>query len=273
MNALPLSAVIITLNEEKNIRQCLSSLSFCDDIVVVDSHSKDATTEIAKECGARVFEQTWLGYGPQKQFAVEQAKYDWVLCIDADEVISEELARSIQQINWSSPPEKHAANGYLIPRCNHFLQRPLRHGEGYPDLCLRLFHRNHGHWSDDIVHEGVQLRGQASRLTGDLLHYSEDTIAKYLSKQNHYTSLQAQLLFERGKPSNALKCFSSPLIRFIKFYIVRLGFLDGLPGFIHISIGCFNAFSKYAKLAELHANKHTDQNKQNTTKVNSKGSA
>jgi len=254
MNALPLSAVIITFNEEKNIQQCLNSLSFCDDIVVVDSHSHDATTTIAKHCGARVFEQTWLGYGPQKQFAVEQATYDWVLCIDADEVVSDELAQSIKAIDWTSPAKQHTANGYLMPRCNHFLQRPLRHGEGYPDNCLRLFNRQYGHWSNDIVHEGVQLTGPAGHLNGDLLHYSEDTIAKYLSKQNHYTSLQAQLLFEQGKPRSTLKCVSSPLIRFIKFYIIRLGFLDGLPGFIHISIGCFNAFSKYAKLAELHAN-------------------
>lgn len=251
---MPLSAVIITLNEESNIRRCLDSLAFCDELVVVDSGSTDNTVSIAKEYGAKVFHQDWLGYGEQKQYATEQADHDWVLCIDADEIISLELQTSIQQLtlcDTSAQNNKPPISAYRMPRRNHFLGKALRYGEGYPDLSLRLFHRQHGHWSKDKVHEGVHTHGKTVTLSGDLMHYSQETITAYLNKQNRYTELQAQALFLKGKRHNSLKCLTSPLTRFIKFYFIRLGFLDGLPGFIHISIGCFNAFCKYAKLAEL----------------------
>jgi glycosyltransferase involved in cell wall biosynthesis len=246
----PLSAIIITLNEEHNIQRCLDSVRFCDEIIVIDSGSQDNTINIAIASGATVIHQDWLGYGKQKQFAVNQAKHDWVLCIDADEVVSEALKQSI--VN-----DSHITNGmvtaYKMPRKNHFLGKPLLHGEGYPDFSLRLFNKLHCHWSDDEVHEGVVVvNGQINKLTGDLLHFSEETLSKYIAKQNHYTQLQADILFEQGKQYHPLKCVSSPLIRFIKFYFLRLGFLDGAPGFIHIIIGCFNAFCKYAKLVELH---------------------
>lgn len=254
-----LSAVIITLNEEHNIQACLESVSFCDDIVIVDSGSQDKTLEIAKTLGARTISREWQGYGSQKQYAVEQAKYDWVLCIDADERISEVLKKTIQALPLSDKPINNQASGYLIPRRNHFLGKPLNYGEGYPDLSLRLFNRTKGQWSDDKVHEGVKLRDQevVVILKGDILHYSQESLNKYIQKQNHYTSLQAEQLFQQGKRYSPSKCFTSPLIRFIKFYCLRLGFLDGLPGFIHITIGCFNAFSKYAKLEELHRNTRT----------------
>ncbi|ODS24352.1 benzoate transporter [Candidatus Endobugula sertula] len=245
--SLPISAVIITLNEEKNILRCLTSVAFCEDIVVIDSGSTDETVTIAQNMGARTLFRDWLGFGPQKQFAVEQAKYDWVLCIDADEVVSEALYHSIRKIDLKNT----AFAGYLMPRRNHFLGKALKHGEGYPDLSLRLFNRQTGQWSQDSVHEKVKVNGQIEKLTGDLLHFSEETIASYLHKQNRYTSLQAQMLFDRQAPCNTSQCITSPLVRFIKLYFLRLGFLDGLPGFIHITIGCFNAFCKYSKLLEL----------------------
>ena len=250
VNTINISAVIITLNEAKNIRQCLESVGFCADIVVVDSGSEDDTCRLAQDLGARVIHQPWLGYGPQKSFAVEQAKYDWVLCIDADEVVSPELQDSIAHLSWSDDQ----VAGYMLPRRNHFLGRPLHYGEGYPDLSLRLFNRQHGQWSQDRVHEGVELNGETRRLSGDLLHFSQETLSQYLTKQNHYTNLQAEALFARGKRCHASRCFTAPLIRFIKFYIIRRGFLDGAPGFIHIVIGCINTFSKYAKLLELQRN-------------------
>lgn len=259
MKPLALSAVIITKNEANNIRRCLDSVSFCADIIVVDSGSEDDTVAIAKACNARTLHQPWLGYGKQKQFAVKQAAYDWVLCIDADEVVSEALKNSIQKIDFSSP--EHHNRCYQMPRRNHFLGKALRHGEGYPDYSLRLFHRANARWSEDKVHEGVQSTGRVISLTGDLLHFSGDTISAYLKKQNNYTELQAQALFLSGKSCKPYKCFTSPLIRFIKFYFLRLGFLDGIAGFIHIVIGCFNAFCKYAKWLELEQQKHDTSNK------------
>jgi len=247
MSSLSISAVIITLNEEKNIKSCLESVSFCEEILIIDSGSNDNTASIAKDCGAKVIHQEWLGYGPQKQFAIEQASHKWVLCLDADERVSPQLKESICHLELGH----HNIAGYIMPRRNHFLGKALHYGEGYPDLSLRLFNRQFGSWSLDSVHETVLLNGNTEKLRGDLLHYSEDTIASYLNKQNQYTSLQAQRLFKANKRISSTKCITSPIIRFIKFYFIRRGFLDGLPGLIHITIGCFTAFLKYTKLLEL----------------------
>jgi len=242
----PLTVTIITCNEEARLAECLDSVSFADEVLVVDSGSRDGTVALAESRGARVLRQDWLGYGAQKRFAVERARHDWVLCIDADERVSPELRRSIQAV--LEAPKRQA---YEMPRLNHFLGRPLRHGEGYPDYSLRLFHRGHAHWSDDPVHEKVIASGAVGRLTGDLLHLSEDGLESYLAKQNRYTTLQAEDLYRRGKRAGVGKLVFSPLLRFLKFYFLRFGFLDGLPGLMPIAIGCFNSFMKYAKLWEL----------------------
>ena len=243
---MPISAVIITRDADSQIESCLRSVSFADEILVVDSGSTDRTVEMARNLGARVIEQEWLGFGPQKQFAVDAAICDWVLCVDADERVSESLKESI--VNELMDPR---ANCYEVARCNRFLGRWLRHGEGYPDWSLRLFHRKHARWSMDSVHEKVLAERSPARLEGDLLHDSADTIEKYLDKQNRYTSLQATRMFEAGMSASATSLLMSPMLRFFKFYFLRLGILDGLPGLIHISIGCMNSFIKYAKLIAL----------------------
>ncbi len=243
----PLSAVIITLNAAHQLRDCLQSAAFADEIIVVDSGSTDTTCEIAKEHGAKVVHQDWLGYGRQKHFAVSQATHAWILSIDADERVSDSLQTSIHTV--LDAPEYHA---YQMPRCNRFMGRWLKHGEGYPDLSLRLFHRDHAAWGTDPVHEKVVTDGTVGLLQGDLLHESEKGIAEYLTKQNHYTSLQAQVMYTAGKHAGFTKLLLSPILRFVKFYIFRLGFLDGLPGLVHILIGCLNSFSKYVKLIELY---------------------
>lgn len=247
MSRQKLSVVLITLNAERALEACLASVPFADEIVMVDSGSTDQTLALAEKYQARVVQQTFLGFGPQKQFAVEQANNDWVLCLDADERVSPELRDAILQV--LEDPQQGA---YQMPRCNRFMGRWLRYGEGYPDLSLRLFNRNQARWSDDRVHEYVIAPSRVGLLQGDLMHESEDGIADYLSKQNRYTSLQAQALFERGKRAGVAKLILSPALRFIKFYFLRRGFLDGLPGLVHILVGCFNSFSKYAKLNELH---------------------
>jgi glycosyltransferase involved in cell wall biosynthesis len=241
-----LSAVLITRNAARVLESCLDSVAFASEIVIVDSGSTDATLEIAARKGARVVSKEWLGFGRQKQFAVEQARNDWVLCVDADERVSPALARSIQGA-LTAP----AAPVYRMPRRNRFLGRWLAHGEGYPDWSPRLFNRLNARWSDDLVHEKVLFSVTPGTLRGDLMHDSTDDLAAYLERQNRYTTLAARQAFEQGRGANLLHLVLSPAVRFIKFYLLRLGFLDGLPGLVHISIGCINSYLKYAKLIEL----------------------
>jgi len=247
-----LSAVLITKNAGGHLDACLSSVTFCDEIIVVDSDSSDLTLEIARRFNARVIQHDWMGFGRQKQFAVDQATNDWVLCIDADERVSSQLAKSITQIL-----REPTTPVYRMARCNRFLGRWLRHGEGYPDWSLRLFDRRSARWSDDTVHEKVLYAVTPGTLDGDLLHESADDLRAYLEKQNRYTTLAAQQLFERGQSASALHLLASPLVRFFKFYFFRLGFLDGMPGLAHTVIGCMNSFMKYAKLAELQRSRET----------------
>ena len=246
---MPLSVVLITRNAAEELAQCLASVAFADEVVVVDSGSSDGTTEIAARYGARVVAKEWLGFGRQKQFAIEQAAHDWVLCLDADERVSPELAASV--VRALQAP---AAQVYRMARCNRFLGRWLRHGEGYPDWSPRLFDRRHARWSDDGVHEKVLYAVSPGSLEGDLLHESGEDLGRYLEKQNRYTALAAEELHRRGQRAGLAELALSPLLRFFKFYLLRLGFLDGLPGLVHISIGCMNSFMKYAKLLELQRN-------------------
>lgn len=240
----PLSAVLITRDAAASLDECLASVAFCDEILVVDSGSRDATLEIARARGARVIHQDWLGYGPQKQFAVEQAAHDWVFCIDADERVTPELRGSILAA-VSPAPTFHS---YRFARCNRFMGRYLRHGEGYPDWILRLFDRRHARWSDDAVHEKVIADGEVGALAGDLLHDSAETLEGYLAKQDRYTTLAAEAALAAGRRASLARQLLSPLVRFIKFYFLRLGFLDGWPGLVHIAIGCRNSHDKYAKM-------------------------
>ncbi len=243
---IPLSVVIIAKNAASQIGELIHSVAFAGEVLVVDSGSEDATRAIADVRGCRVVEKEWLGFGRQKQFAVSIAEFDWVLCLDVDERVSPELAANIAA-KMESP--KHFA--YRMPRRNRFFGQWLKHGEGYPDYSLRLFHRQHASWSNDEVHETVITTADVGTLSGDLMHDSAEDVTTYLAKQNRYSSLHAQALFDQGVRAGYGKLFVSPLARFIKFYFLRLGFLDGGAGFAHVAIGCFAAFAKYAKLIEL----------------------
>lgn len=250
---VPLSLCIITRDAASELASCIASVPFASEVVVVDSGSRDDTVEIARRCGARVVQQPWLGFGPQKNFAIAQAASTWVLCLDADERVSPELAAAIQQVLAGDSTLRR--QGYAMARCNRFLGRWLRHGEGYPDWNIRLFDRTRGRWTEDAVHEHVILQGEVARLHGDLLHASAESLEHYLDKQNRYTTLQAQALFGRGERPSVARMVLSPIVRFVRMYVFRLGFLDGVPGLVHIAIGCCNSFTKYAKLRELAARK------------------
>lgn len=243
---LPLTVAVIALNAGSQIGPCLASAGFADEILVVDSGSTDDTVEVARRHGARVETKEWLGFGRQKQHAVAIARNDWVLCLDADERVSEPLARSLRAALAS-----RSYHAYRMARRNRFLGKWLAHGEGYPDWTVRLFHRAHAGWSNDEVHEAVLTTVEVGRLDGDLLHDSAEDIATYMVKQNRYTTLHAEALFSQGVRAGYWRLAASPLMRFIKFYILRFGFLDGGPGFAHVVIGCNNTFHKYLKLIEL----------------------
>jgi len=245
--------VLITRNAADQLGACLESLAFADEILVVDSGSDDGSREIAAQHGARVIEKDWMGFGRQKQYAVEQARNDWVLCVDADERVSPELARSIAAA--LAAPQ---APIYRMARRNRFLGRWLSHGEGYPDWSLRLFDRKEARWSDDPVHEKVLYAVTPGTLEGDLLHESATDLSDYLAKMNRYTTLAAEQLHANGRKAGLAVLVLSPVVRFVKFYVLRLGFLDGLPGLVHISIGCMSSFLKYAKLIELRRAKKKD---------------
>lgn len=245
---IPLSVAIIAKDAARQIGPCLESVAFADDVVVVDSGSADGTLALAEGRGARVVSREWQGFGRQKQHAVGLAKHDWVLCLDVDERVTPELAASIRAA-LASPRYK----AWRMSRRNRFLGRWLRHGEGYPDWTVRLFHRAHAGWSNDEVHEAVLTTTEIGRLDGDLLHDSAEDVATYLAKQNRYTSLHAEALFRQGVRAGYGRLLASPVARFLKFYVLRLGFLDGGPGFAHVVIGCNNSFHKYLKLIELQA--------------------
>jgi len=247
---ISLSVVIIAKNAASQIGVCIDSVSFAREIVVVDAESEDATRAMAEAKGCRVIEKAWLGFGRQKQFAVSMATHDWVLCLDVDERVSPELAAGICKA-MSAALQNPEYFAFRMRRRNRFLGRWLRHGEGYPDWSLRLFHRQHASWSNDEVHETVITTAEVGRLEGDLLHDSAEEVTTYLAKQNRYSSLHAQALYSQGVRAGYGKLFFSPFARFIKFYFLRRGFLDGGPGFAHVAIGCFAAFAKYVKLIEL----------------------
>jgi len=247
---IPLSLVVITRDAASDIGACIASAPFAAEAVVVDSGSRDDTVEVARAAGARVVHRDFAGFGTQKDFAVGEAVHDWVLCLDADERVSPALARAIVALFDRGPP---AAPAYALARRNRFLGRWLAHGEGYPDWNVRLFDRRRARWTADPVHEHVVADAPPARLAGDLMHTSAESIEDYVAKQNHYTTLQAQAMHARGERAGFGRIVLSPLTRFLRYYVVRGGFLDGAAGFAHIAIGAFASFLKYTKLRGLAA--------------------
>lgn len=245
-----LSAVIITLNEERNIGRCIDSLTdIADDIVIVDSGSTDKTEEICKEKGARFFFNKWEGYIEQKNHANQLAEHPMVLSIDADEALSEELRISIIKLK-----DNFAADGYIMSRMTNYCGSWIRHGSWYPDRKLRLFHRDKFAWGGARIHENVIPIAEnptTENISGDLLHYSYYNISEHIAQANHFTNMTAELAVERGKKAGYIKLLCSPGIKFIKDYIIKGGFLDGYYGYIVCRISAQATFMKYAKIRQL----------------------
>ena len=225
-----MSACIIACNEADRIGDCLASLDFCDEVIVVDSGSSDATTEICRAMGARVLHRPFAGFRSQKQFAVEQARNPWVLCLDADERISPRLRESILAAHAAGFP----AAGYSFPRLSSYFGRFLRHGNAYPDRVLRLFDRRRGGWRGEReIHEVVSVDGPVENLAGDLLHFPYRSLEQQLAKTQMYARMVAEYNYARGRRANLAKLVLAPAWRFWRGYVLRLGFLDGWHGLIY----------------------------------------
>ncbi len=243
-----ITACIIAMNEEDNLRACLESVSFCDEIVVVDSHSTDRTREIAAEFTDRVIERDWPGHIEQKNFAIDQASHDWVLCVDADERVTQELREAI--LAEFAKPEI-AYSGFTVNRLNHYLGRWIRHGGWYPDRKLRLFRRQHGRWGGVNPHDRVHVEGPVRDLNLDLLHYSYKDLGAHLRTIDSFTSILAREKLKRGQRFVTFQVVFSGPMKFFTMYFLRRGFLDGWPGLICAAMGSYYSFLKYAKLWEL----------------------
>jgi len=246
-----ISVCIITGNEEKNIRRCLESVSWADEIVIVDSFSTDKTVEIASEFTDRIYMHRWLGYIAQKAVAKSLARHEWVLFVDADEVVSNALKNEIFNVFSDGVPED--VEGYDFPRQVWFLNRWIRHGDWYPDTKLRLFRRTKGECCGVEPHERIQISGKVRHLRSPLFHYTYTNIAEQIATLNRFSTISADI--QKGK-NTFWKLFSGLLFRapfrFFRCYVVRLGFLDGVPGLIIAVASSFGTFIKYAKIWERH---------------------
>ena len=243
-----LSVIIITRNEAHNIVRCLESVkSLADEIVVVDSMSEDDTVNLCRNYGCKVFQRAFDGYGRQKQFAVDQASSNWVLSIDADEVVSPELQAEIKQLFTATAPE---FPGYRIGRTMNFMGRQLKYCDSGKDIHLRLFNRTKGGFKLVTVHEEVELKGNPGKLKGKLIHYSYRDIANHLDKINRYTTLAAEANAARGKHYPGVWVALKFPVSFLTFYFLRLGFLDGYPGLMWSFMASVYSTLKVAKTIE-----------------------
>ena len=249
-----LSVTIITFNEEKNIKDCLDSVKWADEIVVIDSFSTDRTVEICREYTDRVYQNKWQGFVDQKEFALTKASHNWVLSIDADERISDELREEIKEV--LSGNLKY--DGYYMPRKTFYINRWILHCGWYPDHKIRLFKKDKGRWEGTggtAIHESVKINGRVGYLKGDILHYSFPTISSHLKTINSFTSISASENFKKGERTGILSILLRPPFNFFKMYILKLGFLDGLPGFIVSALSSYHVFIKYAKMWEMEKQK------------------
>jgi (heptosyl)LPS beta-1,4-glucosyltransferase len=240
-----LSVIIITKNEANNIRRALDSVKFADEIIINDSGSTDGTVEIASEYGCRIIRSEFKGFGQAKQTALDAAKSDWVLSLDADEEVDQSLATAIAQALKNTE-----FSGFYLNRKSHFLGRWMLHSGWYPDYLPRLFRRGRGRFTSDSVHERIEIEGTVGKLEGHLLHYTDPDVEHYLQKLSRYTTLSAETLHGRGRRFKAFDVVFKPPATFVKMYVLKSGFRDGIQGLLLALFSSFHVLCKYAKLWE-----------------------
>ncbi|MDR2427503.1 MAG: glycosyltransferase family 2 protein [Endomicrobium sp.] len=244
-----ISAYVLTKNEEKHIRECIESVKWADEIVIVDDFSTDSTVEISKSMGCKVVQNKFEYFGKQRNFALTQCSNGWVICLDADERITPELKEEIEQELRSTP----RADAFIAPRKSKFINRWILHSGWYPDYRHPvLFNKNKMKYKDQLVHEDIEYNGKKVYFKGDILHYPYDNIKQFVKKSDFYTDLRSKEMFERGEKFKVLNLFVNPSVMFFKMYIIKKGFLDGLTGLIlALLYSSFYTLMKYIKLWEL----------------------
>ena len=242
-----LSVTIITLNEAEHIAAAIDSVSFADEIIVVDSGSTDATVEIARNKGVRVLSREWPGWVEQKNFAAAQASNDWIFSLDADERVTPVLAAEIREILSGNPTHR----GYRVPRVTYHLGRWIRTTDFYPDYQTRLYDRRAARWRGKYIHESVEVDGGAGQLRNEMQHYSYRNLGDHLDRINHYTTLAARQMHEAGRRAGVLDLLVHPPAAFFRNYVLRRGVLDGTAGFTISAMNAYAVFLKFAKLREV----------------------
>jgi glycosyltransferase involved in cell wall biosynthesis len=248
LGQISLSVAIITKNEEENLRACLQSIAFARQIIIVDSGSTDATLSIAAEFGCEIYQEAWLGFGPQKQSAIDKCREPWILVLDADERVSQETAAVIKTIITNSSIQEA---GFSFPRRNYFQGRWIKHAGWWPDRVIRLFRKDSGRMTKAAVHEAVDVKGPVGALDVPIEHFTESNLSKILQKIDKYSTLGAQEAFQEGKKSSICGAFLRALFTFLQDYFMRGGVLDGMPGLTLAVTDSVNKFFKYAKLSQL----------------------
>lgn len=244
-----ISACVTAGNEERNIARCLASLTWCDEIVVVDSFSRDRTLEISRQFTPRVYQHEWLGYIGQKNLVIGMASCPWVLVLDADEEVSpalrDEILREVEA-------DAGGFSGYQFPRIVHYLGRWIRHGEWYPDIKLRLFCKDCGRAEGREPHDHIVVRGAVRRLKNPIYHYTYEDLRDHIDTMNRFSTITAREMFREGERFHWTDFLLRPLWRFFKAYIIKLGVLDGKRGLLIAAVSSFGVLVKYAKLWEYH---------------------
>jgi glycosyltransferase involved in cell wall biosynthesis len=254
MATTPISVTIITLNEESNLPRTLASLKWAEEVIVVDSGSTDRTVEIAKQFGAKTLHNSWRGYGQQKNFAQRQATHNWVLNVDADEVVSPELAQEIRQTVESAP----AFYGFQMPRKTFYLGRWIKHGGWYPNYLVRLSDKRFAAWTEPSVHEELQVQGEVGRLQEPILHYAFSSIQDQILTNLRFSTLGSQDLKRIGQRPSLRKLIFKPIGKFFETYLLKGGFRDGLAGLIISVNAAHSMFLKYAYLLEARITKEVE---------------
>lgn len=243
-----LSVVVITNNEEAHIGACLSSVAWADELIVMDSGSMDGTMDISRDMGARVFQQSWLGYAAQKNAAMALATKDWILSLDADERVTPELAAAIRHLLAGPTPR---FSGYRVRRKVFYRDKWLRYGGFYPERLVRLVKRGQARFGDRAVHESLEVDGPVGNLEYDIEHYTYRGVADYVDRLQKYSSLAAEEYVKAGRSTGPWRMAGRALFTFFQMYFLRLGFLDGYEGFLMAVLYAFYTFVKYAKLREM----------------------
>lgn len=245
---LPISVYVLTYNSMRTIEKCLRSLWWAEELVIVDSFSTDGTLDICKRYTEKIYQAPWKGFKTQYQYAADLTTKEWIMVVDSDEEIPSNL---VEEIRRELAIGKEKIDGFYINRKTYYLGKWINYGGWYPDGKIRLYRKSKGRWEGDDPHPTVVVKGRVKILRNHYLHYTYKDISDHIQTIDRYTKMAAQAMLKKGKRFSVLNLLFNPLFRFIKEYIIKQGFRDGIPGLIIIVSTMFYVFMKYAKLWEI----------------------